>query len=145
MRKLLFSAVTTALLLVLTACAGVLGTFACAAIGYSSVASIRLSEPTAGLRLELCSGSECTPGPVEMPVEVGSTATPLLTGILQLDGNSEAGWTATLLTAPSQMGFRITDGNGATVKGGYVDVDWVRIDGTEECGGNHESDIVIPL
>ena len=34
-----------------------------------------------------------------MPVEAGSTATPLSTGVFQLDGTSEEGWTATLLDA----------------------------------------------
>lgn len=141
----MISAVTTAVLLALAGCAGIPAPFACPAIGYSSVASIRLSEPATGLQLELCSGSDCTPGPVEMPVQIGSTATPLPTGILRLDGNSETGWTATLLDAPTQMGFRLSDGDGTTVREGAVDVEWTRVDGTEQCGGNQEADIVIAL
>ena len=145
MRRLVWAAVTASALLALAGCTGLPSLFACPAIGYSSIASIRLSEPAVGLRLALCSGSNCTPGPVEKPVEVGSTATPLPTGIFQLDGNSETGWTATLLDAPTQMGFRISDGSGATVKEGSLDVDWIRVDGTEQCGGNQEADLVITL
>lgn len=80
-----------------------------------------------------------------MPVEVGSTATPLSTGIFQLDGNSEEGWTATLLDAPPHLGYRITDITGDTVQEGSVDVEWTRVDGTARCGGNQKADVEITL
>jgi hypothetical protein len=113
------------------------------AVGYTSVAAIRLTQPTAGLSIELCSGHDCTTGPVEKPVEVGATAPPVATGIFGLEGDSLAGWTTTLLDSPAEMGFRIFDAEGATVREGIVSVDWIRIDGTDRCGGNQTADILI--
>ena len=132
-----------AALLGLAGCAPFPTPFACSAVGYSSAAEIAVSEPAAGLQLELCGGADCIPGPVEMPLEVGSTATPLATGVFDLTGNSETGWTATMLDAPTQMGFRLKDRGGNTLREGSVDVAWQRVDGTEQCGGNQRADFVI--
>lgn len=118
--------------------------FACPAIGYSSVASIDLVEPREGLQLELCAGKGCTPGPVEMPVEIGSTANPLATGIYHLDGNSKTGWTATLLNTPTRMGYRVAQADGiTTIAEGYLAVEWTRVDGSAQCGGNHAAELLI--
>ncbi|WP_106815720.1 hypothetical protein [Microbacterium timonense] len=144
MRKILAAGALGTGLLALASC-GSIPPFACAAVGYSSVAFIQLDVPAPDLHLELCSGADCMPGPVEMPVEVGSTAPSVATGIFGLEGDSEAGWSATLLNSPPEMGFRVIDAAGTTIAQGAVEVEWVRIDGTEQCGGNHEADIVIPL
>ncbi|MFB7890979.1 hypothetical protein ACFC1I_02090 [Microbacterium sp. NPDC056044] len=40
---------------------------------------------------------------------------------------------ATLLDSPALMGYRVSDAAGAIVQEGILDVDWVRIDGTEQC------------
>ena len=130
-------------LFALVGCAVVPAPFACPAIGYVNTASIELADSAPGLRLELCSGTGCTPGPVEMPVEIGATATPLATGIFQLIGDSESGWTATLLDAPMNIGFRITDSTRSTISEGAVRVDWKRVDGDDRCGGNQEANVVI--
>ncbi len=132
-----------AVLLGLTGCVPLPTPFACSAIGYSSVAEIKTSEPEAGLLLELCSGLGCIPGPAEAPAQVGSTATPTATGVFELTGNSETGWIAVLLDAPTDMGFRLTDSAANTVTEGSIDVIWERVDGTEQCGGNQRADIVI--
>ena len=145
MRRLASSIAAAAAILALPGCTSFPIPFACPAIGYSSAASIELSAPPAGLSLELCSGEDCTPGPVEEPVEVGSTATPLSTGIFGLEGDSVAGWTATLLDSSAAMGYRVSDAAGAIVQEGILHVDWVRIDGTEQCGGNRHADVVIEL
>ncbi|KQP67822.1 hypothetical protein ASF40_20030 [Microbacterium sp. Leaf288] len=133
------------MILALTGCASFPIPFACPAIGYSSAASVQLSAPTAGLSLELCSGEDCLPGPVEEPVKVGSTATPIATGVFGLEGDSVGGWTATLLDSPALMGYRVSDADGAIVQEGIIDVDWARIDGTEQCGGNQHADVIIDL
>lgn len=119
-------------LVVLTGC--VPPFFACTTIGYSSAARIELVEPGPGLQLELCDGEGCTPGPVESPIEMGSTETPISTGVFDLTGDSANGWSADLLGG-------LTDGGGAVVAEGFVEADWVRIDGTDQCGGNRLADI----
>ena len=145
MRRLISSIAVSGAAIVLAGCTSFPVPFACTAIGYTSFASIQLTPPTAGLSIELCSGHDCTTGPVEMPVEIGATSSPVATGIFGLEGDSLAGWTATLLDSPAEMGFRISDAEGVTVREGIVSVDWIRIDGTERCGGNQTADIVINL
>ena len=82
-------------LVVLTGC--VPPFFACTTIGYSSAARIELVEPGPGLQLELRDGEGCTPGPMESPIEIGSTETPISTGVFDLTGDSANGWSADLL------------------------------------------------
>lgn len=62
-----------------------------------------------------------------------------------LEGDSVAGWTATLLDSSAAMGYRVSDAAGAIVQEGILHVDWVRIDGTEQCGGNRHADVVIDV
>lgn len=139
LRSLVAVVIATAML---TGC-GPIG-FACTAIGHSSIARITLADPRPGLSLELCDGGECTPGPVERPVEVGATEQPPQTGVTGLDGDSVSGWTASFLGGQPVLGYRLTDAAGTVVSEGSVDVEWVRIDGTERCGGNTEADVVLP-
>jgi hypothetical protein len=78
---------------------------------------------------------------VESPIEMGSTETPISTGVFDLTGDSANGWSADLLGGQPVLGDRITDGDGAVVAEGFVEADWVRIDGTDQCGGNRLADI----
>lgn len=128
---------------VLTGC-GPVG-FACTAVGYISVARVMLTEPRPGLSLELCDGEGCTPGPAPGPAQIGATEGPLETGVVGLDGESDSGWSANLLGGQPVLGYRLTDATGTVVSEGYVDVEWVRIDGTEQCGGNREAHVVLPV
>lgn len=131
-----------AALVLLTGCAPPL--VACPAILYLATAYVELDDPRPGLTLELCDGAGCTPGPVEAPVEIGATSTPIETGVSALRGSSATGWTATLLAGQPVLGYRLTDAAGTVVAEGEVDADWVRIDGDDRCGGNREARIVIP-
>ena len=115
--------------------------FACTAIGYSSVAQIELLEPRPGLELALCEGEDCTPGPVEMPIEVGSTESPIPTGVFELTGDSSNGWFAALNSGQPVVGYRLTGEDGSVVTEGSIEADWVRVDGTEQCGGNRVAEI----
>lgn len=145
MHRLASSIAAAAVILALTGCTSPPIQLVCPAIAYSSAVSIQLSPATPGLSLALCSGAECTPGPVEGPVEVGSTAAPLATGVFGLHGASATGWTATLLDSPSLIGYQVSDVDGVILQEGILDVDWVRIDGSEQCGGNRHADLVIEL
>ncbi|GEM_PF-1591671 len=118
--------------------------FACPAIGYGSTAHIVLEGPRPGLRLDLCDGAGCTPGPVMEPVEIGATAAPVDTGIHLVEGDSVSGWSASMFGGQPVLGYRITDSTGVIVAEGHVDVDWVRIDGDDRCGGNRVAEAVLP-
>lgn len=94
---------------------------ACPAIGYGSVAHIELVEPRAGLELELCEGQNCVPGPVEMPVEVGATESPIPTGVFELAGDSVNGWSASLNSGQPVLSYRLTDEDGIVVSEGITE------------------------
>ena len=118
--------------------------FACSAIGYSSVAHIELDDPRPGLQLELCDGEDCTPGPAEQPVRARRDSDPRADRRLRAHRDSANGWSANLLAGQPVLGYRLTDASGAVIAEGAVDADWVRIDGSERCGGNRTAEIRLP-
>lgn len=130
----------------LTACAS--PGFVCSAVGYPSVAKIALAEPRANVDLELCDGPGCVPGPPMVPVEMQpprATVEPLVdTGVFSIVGDGLSGWSADFVGGQSVVGYRLTDTLGGVIAEGAVDVDWVRVGGTERCGGPREAEIELP-
>lgn len=115
----------------------------CPAIGYGSTAYITLDQPRTGVTLEVCDGEGCTPGPAMEPTGVGVTEEPVETGIHQLTGDSSTGWSASMLGGQPVLGYRLVDDTGAVIAEGSVDVEWVRIDGDDRCGGNRAAQVVL--
>jgi hypothetical protein len=118
--------------------------FACSAVGYGSAALVDLEQPRAGLTLELCDGEGCLPGGVEQPVEIGATEAPAETGVFGIQGDSVSGWSVSMSYPSETLCYRVTDAAGAVVAEGEATVEWVRIDGSERCGGNTEARLTIP-
>ncbi|MBB5641096.1 hypothetical protein [Cryobacterium roopkundense] len=113
------------------------------------MAKIALAEPKAGVALELCDGVGCVPGPPMAPVKLqpaGTTVEPIIeeTGVFTLVGDGISGWRADFVGGQSMVGYRLTDTVGGVVAEGAIDVDWVRVGGTERCGGPREADIELP-
>lgn len=124
----------------LTACSpGVV----CPAIGYVSSAAITLAHPQPGLTLEVCDGEGCALGADRGPIgdtyaEEGS--------LLEVTGSSQGGWQVTFgAGGDSTIGYRLMDGAGSVVDEGYVSVDWIRVDGSAQCGGNREATVELPV
>jgi hypothetical protein len=64
----------------------------------------------------------------------------------EMDGSSEVGWQATfILGGGPTMGYRLTDETGTVVGEGHMKVDWIRIDGSEQCGGNRQATVELPV
>jgi hypothetical protein len=145
----------------LTACAppGV----ACPAIGYFSSAQIVLSEPKSGVQLELCDGEGCVPGPPIAPVDaplviatelpatsgdapaVEPDETPIEdTGVLAIAGNGLTGWNADFVGGQPVIGYRVIGADGAVIAEGAVEVEWVRVGGSAQCGGPREAKVELP-
>jgi hypothetical protein len=80
-----------------------------------------------------------------MPIEAGSTKSPMPTGVLELTGDSSNGWSASLNSGQPVLGYRLIDEDGAVVAQGVTEADWVRIDGTEQCGGNRLAEVQVSL
>lgn len=88
-------------------------------------------------------------GTADAPVETQpsrTTAEPMVedTGVLTLVGDGVAGWSADFVGGQSVVGYQLTDTVGGVVAEGTVDVDWVRVGGTERCGGPREAEIDLP-
>jgi hypothetical protein len=121
----------------------------CTTVGYLSVARISLSDPRTDISLELCDGQDCEPGAPLQPggVEPAETSPPPVTvdtGVLSLSGDSLNGWRAEFVGGQSVVGYRLWDASGEIVSEGSVDVDWVRVGGTTQCGGPREAVIELP-
>lgn len=121
----------------------------CTTIGYTSMAHIQLAEPRPGVRLELCDGEGCAPGPPTEPVAIpspGASAPPAApdTGVASLTGDSATGWAAEFFVGQPVLGFRLTEIGRTEPVEGFVDVDWIRVDGSEECGGPRDVEIQLP-
>ncbi|MGR0318160.1 hypothetical protein [Agromyces sp. ZXT2-3] len=121
----------------------------CPAVAYSNTARLTLSEPRSGLLLELSGEAGSEPDATETPVEFRRTGDQSLqvveeTGVDDLTGNSATGWTAQLVGAYPTVLYRITDDSRTVVAEGSVEVDWVQVGGTPECGGPREADITLP-
>ncbi|WP_150951562.1 hypothetical protein [Microbacterium testaceum] len=102
----------------------------CPAIGYSSTLTIETALPSHDLLLSLCAGADCIP-------EEGAEG-PFLSG------DAEAGWTASFFSGDTQViGYRLTDATGTVLAQGHVEPEWVRVDGTAECGGNTRAALTI--
>ncbi|WP_334148390.1 hypothetical protein [Microbacterium sp.] len=119
--------------------------FACTTIGHGSVIHVTLAQPRPGLDVELCAGAGCIPGPPDQGVQLGATEVPASTGIFGLSGSSETGWTASIGAEPKPLRYTVLDATGAVVASGEADVAMMRIDGTEQCGGNMEGMIELPV
>ena len=143
--------------------------FACTTIGYISVAHVALADPRPGIELQLCEGEGCEPGTVmtgeEHPLQL-ATPSDLVdptgpaapsddptvptgpssaeAGPISLTGDSSTGWSAGFLAGYPVLNYRLIDTTGAVIAEGEVDVDWVRVGGSEQCGGPAEAEIELP-
>ncbi|WP_460781186.1 hypothetical protein [Microbacterium shaanxiense] len=50
-----------------------------------------------------------------------------------------------ILGGEPTMGYRLTDETGVVVDQGHVNVDWTRIDGSEQCGGTRQAVVELPV
>jgi hypothetical protein len=131
-------------LAVLLSCAAVAGcagpAVACPAIGYVPDLVVDLADdwpPAAGLRLVIHCDGQCnevlvedgTPGPGtdELTVPLGT-------------GQTHVPWT----TTPDSVSLTVLGADGAVLTELDADPAWVRVGGSEECGGPMQATVVVP-
>jgi hypothetical protein len=127
--------------LALSACVPPVG-FACPAIDYGRTVRITLTDPRPDLHLLLCNGEGCMPPATEGPQSAGPA--PPRDTVVTTRGDSVGGWTAEPIGYGPAFGYRLRDAAGVVVAQGEIAVEWVRVGGTERCGGPLEADVVLP-
>lgn len=134
----------------------------CTTIGYSSTLTVTLAEPRDDVALELCLIDGCTPRPVdEVPsdapiepcVDDGCwTQSPAADdgpdvaadGQWVLErGDGLDGWTISILSGGDVVAYRLLAADGTVLAEGESRPDWVRVGGTEQCGGPTEAELVL--
>ncbi|MFB7797652.1 hypothetical protein [Isoptericola sp. NPDC056134] len=104
---------------------------ACPAIGYSSVLTVTLEGDTTEVAvLQVRDGDQWQP-PYPPDAQVPAIPT-------SHDGDT---WTFTLFSAPRSVQLRVLDDDGDLLARTEVDVGWVRVGGTAECGGPTEAEV----
>lgn len=108
----------------------------CPAIGWSNALTVGLADdwpPVDGRSLLVeCSsrcgmyGREGPPDELSVPFSGAST-------VVQLD-----------MTAPDSVVLTVLGGNGTELTQHDADLDWVRVGGSDECGGPHAASITVP-
>lgn len=130
----------------LTACTEIFPVV-CPAVGYSSTATITLETPRPGLTLEVCDGDGCVPGPPAEPLRIGDKVESRDDGpYTDLSGSSLDGWQAVFMIGGDPvLGYRLTDDTDVVAGEGHVPVEWVRVSGSEQCGGHRTATVELPL
>ncbi|GAB6937312.1 hypothetical protein ACQP60_10265 [Isoptericola variabilis] len=102
---------------------------ACPAIGYSSLLEVTLEGDTSQVAVvQVCDGDQWQPPyPPDAQVPVIPTSH---------DGDT---WTFTLFSSPRSITLRALNDDGDVLARTEVDVGWVRVGGTAECGGPMEA------
>ena len=127
-------------LLVLSACTSA-PEVACPAIGWPAALAVRLAPTwpsgTAETVQLSCSGTEACG--IEVPALDDEPTAPapqeLLAGVAGFD---------LLTAAPDTVVVTVLDPDGEALATHEARLDWVRVGGTEECGGPSEAEVVVP-
>lgn len=119
----------------LAGCAGPL-TDACPAIGWMNTLTVEVTGDAARVaHVDLCVADGCASDP-ERPAELGVVrGTP--TG-----GDT---WRFELSGGPEAFSVRVYDATDAVLADAPVQPEWVRVGGTERCGGPHEATLTIEV
>jgi len=103
---------------------------ACPAIGYSSVLTVTLEGATSEVAVLQVRDDDQWQPPYPPDAQVPAIPT-------AHDGDT---WTFTLFSPPDQIALRALDDRGDVLDQTEIDVGWVRVGGTAECGGPTEAD-----
>jgi hypothetical protein len=129
---------TVATVLSVAACDGVAE--ACPAIGWGSVLIVELAPdwpPGEGRSVRV----SC-PQPCGLPSLDGTPFDPVRTGAAPLTGTSAG--VSFLMETPDAVVVTVLGPDGAVLAEVDADLHWVRVGGSEECGGPHEARVTVP-
>ncbi|SDH50623.1 hypothetical protein SAMN04489720_1457 [Agrococcus jejuensis] len=139
MRRLGLVATTALAATVTAACAPL--PVACPAVGYFSTLSVTLAEPRDDVALELCLSAGCAPAPLDELASDEAIADGLFG---EASGDGLEGWTISIMSGGTDaVGYRLLDVAGTVLAEGEVEPEWVRVGGSEQCGGPTEAEIVL--
>lgn len=136
MRRRRAGIVVVAGLVSLTGLAGC-APFACPAIGWSNTLVAQLDGDTSAVaHVQLCTDDGCA------PVEGGDPSGPL--GSVQLEAQDAGSWTFSIgMDRPDQVTVRTLAADGTVLSDTEVAPAWVRVGGSEQCGGPGEATVTV--
>jgi hypothetical protein len=113
---------------------------ACPAIGWGSVLIVELAPdwpPGEGRSVRVGCSQPCG-----LPSLDGTPSDPVRTGAAPLTGTSAG--VSFLMETPDAVVVTVLGPDGAVLAEVDADLHWVRVGGSEECGGPHEARVTVP-
>ncbi len=154
-RRAMTAAAAASVALVLASCAfdgrwEIVITDACPAIGYSSALVVYVDDPTGDASdVRICENEGCEPpedrsAPDRLGANGGidADATDGRVDLGIVGGEATLGM---LVSAPSPLWIDVLDEGGRVLSTARVEPDYIRIDGTERCGGNRRADVTVAV
>lgn len=140
MRRVALAAAVVVAAVATAACAPL--PLACTTIGYSSTLTVTLADPRDDVALELCLSDGCTPAPLD---QLSSDEAFAEGRFGEASGDGVDGWTVVLGGGGDVVGYRLLDADGTVLAEaeGELEPDWVRVGGSEQCGGPAEAELVL--
>ena len=125
----------------LTGC-GMIGPVACPAIGWMNTLTVEVEQPADQVaKLHLCAGADCE----ELDVASGAGGS-APDSLARFDSRVGDRWVFTLdMGAPDEMTVTALDAAGGVLVEQPVTVDWVRVGGSEQCGGPSEGTATVSV
>lgn len=108
----------------------------CPAIAYIHELTVELGgETAAAAEVQLCTLDGCAPAD-----DVDQTV-PL--GFVRVESQDEDTWRFNLDTAPDALTVRVLASDGTVLSDTLVTPDWVRVNGSAQCGGTNEATVEV--
>ncbi len=133
------AAVAAAALVSATALSGCITPFACTAVGWIDTLTVQLDgDPAAVAQVQLCTDDGCAPS---APMDLTG---PL--GMISMTGHDGDTWTfSTGMSDLSLVTVRALAADGSVISDTEVEPEWVRVGGSERCGGPHEGTATVTI
>jgi plasmid stability protein len=110
---------------------------ACPAIGWSNTLTVQLDGDASAVdQVQLCTDDGCA------PAEEFDPSGPL--GQVTVEGSDGDSWTFSLgMTRPEQLTVRALAADGTVLSDTQVSPEWVRVGGSEQCGGPGKATVAV--
>jgi len=111
----------------------------CPAIGWVDTLTVRIvGDPAQVADVKLCTEAGCAPSAT-------GPAPPGLQAVSLIPGAGAGEWRFALVTRPAEFSVRAYDRDGTVLHDAPAAPDWIRIGGSERCGGPSEATVEVEV